>query len=328
MLQIFRNNTPYTVLILFIFTLMVKLQALIHPVAPVLLPHSLVYNFFLEIFGTVLGQNGFGFTMLTVVLLFGQSIYLTAITVRHRLFIKATYVPAFAYLALTAILPAFNYFSPQLIVNWLLLAAFDFFLRFTQPQSPRKHIFNAGFLLSLAALTQFSAIAYLLLFIIILIMLRPFNVSEWVVALLGYLTPAYFLAGILYLADRLPEIRHLFNLGISLPQQMPHPYYQVGAIIAVLLLLASGLYVLNTSYSRMAISVRRSWSSIIAWLIVSVIVCMFTPKDQPAAWLGLLPPLALISCQPLALEKQKRFSNFIFFFFIAFIIYSQFTVYK
>lgn len=328
MLQLFRNNTPYTVLILFIFTLLVKLQALIHPIAPVELPHNLVYDFCVHALGTVLGHSSFGFTMLTVVLLFGQGIYLTSITARHRLFLKPSYLPAFAYISLTAILPAFNYFSPQLIVNWLLLLVFDIFLHFTQPQNPRKYIFNAGFLLALAALVQFSAIGYLLFFIIALLILRPFNPGEWVVAFLGYFTPVYFLAGILYLANKLSLLRHLPDIGISLPKQMPHPLYQVGVIISLLLLLASGGYVLNDIRARQAISVRRGWTCIVIWLIVSLLVGIFTPAGHPAAWLVIMPPLSLIAAQPLTLEKSRRFSNFIFLLFIAIIFYCQFTVYK
>ena len=328
MLQLFRNNTPYTVVILFIFTLLVKLQALVHPVAPVLLPDSQAYNMLANLFGTVLGRNGFGFTMLTVVLLFGQGIYLVAITAKHRLFVKTSYLPAFAYIALTALLPDFNFFSPQLIVNWLMLAAFDIFLRFTQPQSPRKYIFNAGFLLALAAIVQSSALCYILLFLIVLVILRPFNPSEWMVGLMGYLTPVYFLAGILYLAGHLNEMRNLIHVGISLPQQVPHPRHLIGSVVGILVLLSAGLYVMNDSRSRQAISVRRAWTSAVLWFVIAIPVCIFTPKGQPAAWLCMMPPLALLTSQPLVLEKSKRFSNFVFYFFIILIVFCQFTVHK
>ena len=328
MLQLFRNNTPYTVLILFIFTLLVKMQSLIHPVAPILLPDSFVYNAILHAHKFVLGNSAFGFTMFTVIMLFGQAIYLTNITARHRLYMKPSYTPAFAYIALTALLPAFGYFSPQIIINWLMLYAFDIFLRFSQANSPRKFIFNAGFQVSIIALIQFSGVGYLLLFLLLLLILRSFNAGEWVVALLGYLTPIYFLAGILFLIDKLFLFKTLVKPGISLPAQIPHPLYLVGCMGGIVILFSSGLYVLNDNNSKQAISVRRGWSSTIAYLIISVLVCIFIPKTNEAAWLCCIPALALLTSQPLNLEKNKRFSNFIFYFFIALIVFCQFTVYK
>ena len=304
------------------------MQALVDPVAPVLWPNSPVYNMLVNLLSAVLGRSGFGFTMLTVVLLFGQGIYLVAITTKHRLFIKTTYLPAFAYIALTALLPDFNFFSPQLIVNWLMLAVFDIFLRFTQPQSPRKYIFNAGFLLALAAMVQSSALCYILLFLIILLILRPFNPGEWMVALLGYLTPIYFLGGILYLLGRLGEMRNLVHVGISLPQQVPHPRHLIGSVVGILVLLSAGLYVMNDSRARQAISVRRAWTNAVLWFVIAIPVCIFTPQGQPAAWLCVMPPLALLTSQPLVLEKSKRFSNFVFYFFIILIVFCQFTVHK
>lgn len=299
-----------------------------HPVAPGILPDSLLYNNIIGFISMLIGKSAFGFTMLAVISLFLQGVYVTAIVARHRLFMKPSYATAFAYIALSSLLPAFSYFSPQILVNWLLLLALDIALRFTQPQSPRKLIFNVGFLLAIAALVQFSAIGFLLLFFTMLLMLRAFNTSEWVVAALGYLTPLYFFAGILFLLDKTEEIRKLVQLGISLPSQLPHPLYQVGCIVGLLILFSAGLYVLNDTRSRQAISVRRGWNSIIAYLIIALPVCIFTPKIQQAAWLCCIPPLALLTSQPLNLEKSKRFSNFTFYFFIVLVVFCQLTINK
>ncbi len=328
MLQIFRNNSPYTVIILFIFTLLVKLPALLHPALPELLPEGPVYNSIVRALSTVLGQSGFAWTLLTVVLLFGQAIYLTGITTRRRLFHKTYYTPAFTYIIITSLIPAFNFFGPPLLVNWLLLLVVDMFLRLGQALHPQKLIFNIGFLICAAALLQFSAAGYALLFFVVLIILRPINPAEWVVAVLGLLTPVYFFAGTLFLFDKLVQIRHWPNIGISLPRQLPHPVFFIGTTISLLILLSSGLYVLNDTRNKMAISVRRGWSAVISWFIISIIVCIFTPANIDAAWLCAVPSLALISSLPLNLEKNKLFSNFIFYFLIALVLFCQFTIHK
>jgi hypothetical protein len=327
-LHVFRNNSPYTVIILFIFTLLIKLPVLLHPSLPVILPDGPVYNSIVRGIGTILGKSSFAWTLLTIVLLFAQGIYLTSITVRRRLFHKTYYTPAFAYITLTSIFPAFNFFSPPLLANWLILFAMDIFLRLSQPMHPQKHIFNAGFLLALAALIQFSAIGYILLFITALIILRPFNSAEWVVAVLGCLTPIYFFAGVLFLFDKLGQMRSWPSIGISFPRQLPNPLYFIGTVIGGLILLSTSIYVLNDSHQKMAISVRRGWSTVVAWLGVALVICIFTPDHIQAAWLALMLPLALFTALPLNLEKDRLFSNFIFYFLIALTLFCQFTFHK
>ncbi len=261
-------------------------------------------------------------------MLFGQAIYLTGITSRRRLFSKTYYTPAFAYIALTSILPGFNIFSPPLLVVWLLLFALDIFLRLSQPLHAQKYIFNAGILIACAVLIQFSAIGYVLLLLIALLILRPFNAAEWIVGMLGLLTPVYFFAGVLFLFDKLGQIKWWPWIGISLPRQLVHPLYFVGAVLGGIILISAGFYVLNDTQHKMAISVRRGWSVVIATFLVSLIVSLFTPDAIDAAWLCAIPGLSLLTALPLNLEKNKLFSNFIFYFLIAFAVFCQITFYK
>ena len=328
MLQLFRNNSPYTVIILFIITLLLKLQALLHPAAPVILPHEPFFDWLVHLLNTVMCGNPFAYTFLAAVLLFGQSIYLTGIAVRHRLFAKPTYLPAFTYIIFTSVLPAFSYFTAPLIVTWLVLGALDTMLKFSQPQRPRTHIFNAGLLLAIAALLQFSALGYLLLLLLALLLLRSFNAGEWVVAMMGYCTPFYFLAGLLYLFNKLPLLRRWPDLGISLPRQMGHPLYLMGAVTGFIILTVCGFYTLQGGMARYAIAVRRGWGAVVCYAVASLPVVIFTSHKEGAAWLCILPPLALIAAHPMGDEKSRLFPNFIFYFLAAFALFCQLTVFK
>ena len=245
MLQLIRNNNPFTVLILFIFTLLVKLPALLHPQLPVAADDTILFNWLLLGMKAVLGANAFAWTFFAIVCLFLQGLYLNAITIRHRLFAKPTYVPLFCYLVLTSVMPGYSYFTAPLMVCWCLLVCFDVMLQFSQSGQPRKHIFNAGFMLSVAALFHFPAVFYFLLLVVALILLRPFTIGEWVVALIGYITPLYFFSGLLFLTDRLPSLAKWPDLGISLPHQVHHPVFLLGSFGSVIILTASGLFVLQ-----------------------------------------------------------------------------------
>src|SRR5690606_10108137 len=93
-----------------------------------------------------------------------------------------------------------------LIANWCLLGALDMMLRFSQPANQRKYIYNAGLLVGLAMLFHFGIVGLIPLLFISLLLLRSFNPREWLIIVLGLVTPVYFLSGILFLTDRLGEL--------------------------------------------------------------------------------------------------------------------------
>ena len=319
MLKLVRNHSPFTVLILFIYCLLLHLPGLMHPLQPD--SGNAVYKSILAIPDFIFHRNAFCYSLLSVVMIFMQGVYLNGIAERRRLYLQSTYVPLFCVISVSALLPANVLFSPVLLSLWPVLMALDLILAFPQPQHPRANIFNAGFLLSLAALVYFPALGFLLLFIIALLLFRPVNAGEWIVGLLGYMTPLYFTAGILFLADHLPLIRSWPELGISLPRQMKHAWYLSVAIGGTAVLLWSGLYALQGALSKLAISVRRGWGAVVVSLIIAFIVAVLSPYKEPAPWRIAAPIIALVAALPVANEKRGAFSTFIFLLMLAMAVF-------
>ncbi|MCD6063638.1 MAG: hypothetical protein K0R82_1549 [Flavipsychrobacter sp.] len=323
MLHLIRNNSPYTVLILFIFTLLVKLQALANPQLPVVTADHVFYEGVLNVFDVVTGRSAFGYTMVAVIMLFGQALFLNAVTIRYRLFGRPTYVVAYCYILLTSIHPSFSYFSEGLVLNWFLIGAFLALFSFHQTNQPRKQIYNAGFLLSCAAIVHFPAAVFLLLLFVALILLRSFNAGEWIVSLMGYLTPLYFFAGILFIIDRFPAMKLWPHIGFAIPARVSDLPYLVIAVTGLVILFSMGAFVMQAQMQRSAVFLRRSWVMIFIACVLSVIVAMSTESTRQYSWLIVMPALSLIIAQPLNLEKSKRFSNFTFYFSLLFIIICQ-----
>ena len=321
MLRLFRNNSPFTVIVLFIFALVVKFQLVLHPIMPQPVIGHFMYNYILKVLYVVFRHGAFAYTMLAVIVIFIQSLYLKSISVRHKLFPRYTYVPAYVYLILTSIYPPFNSFSETLIVNWFLLGAMDIMFGFTQTIQPRKLIFNASFLLSMAALFQFTMLAYFFLLLVGMVMFRSFNLGEWSVALMGYTTPPYFLACILFLADRFHILSGWLHIGFSLSATVVSPFYLILTIIGILILLASGIYAMQLNVAMSNIYIRRDWIALSFYLIISIFVAILTDQQVRTAWLITLPALSIIISHALLLEKNQRFSNFIFYFSLVYLIF-------
>lgn len=325
-LHLVRANSPYTVIILFIITLGLKLQALAHPVLPAIHDHQLIFGSIVVFFKRIFGESGAAFTWLAILMTFAQSLYLRMITIRHRLLAKATYVPAFIYIIISSLHPALGMFSAPLLVNWLVLGALDTILGFTRREDQPRTIFNAGFLLACAALLHFPAIAYAMFLVLALVLLRPFRPGEWIVAILGYLTPGYFAVCLLYLYDKLALIRNWPELGISLPTQLHNAAYLPVLLISCILLLGSGVYALLGVLSRLPVATRRGWGAVMTALFIGIVVSIFSPRTEPAAWLGTAPALSLLIMPAITPEKRSRFATFTFYFLIVLVLYCQLSL--
>ncbi len=325
MLHLVRNNSPYTVIILFIFSLVVKLQALLHPVAPVLVPDHFVFAFVVRMLNYVLAGSGFAYTMLTVILLFTQAIYLNGVVMRHKLLNKPTYVVAFLYILFTSLSPEFSYFSEPLLINFCLIAGMDTLLGLHQSHHPRKQVFNAGFALSMASLLYFQGLGYLLLLLIGLLFLRSFNFGEWIVAIIGYVVPLYFLAGFLFLGDSIHLLRVWPEVGIALPRQLTNPAYAIGGVVGVLTLLICSLVVLHPQMIKSSVFMRHNWIVIMFYFIISLIIAIGTDFLVKSTWLVVMPSLAIIIANAFYLEKNKGFSNFVFYFSLLLLVFCQWT---
>ena len=314
MLRLIRNNNPLTVILLFIVCVAIKIAPLTHPVLPVPVPGHYFYDYLLHFFSVLWGKNAYWFASFAVVNIFLQSLYIVNILSRCKLFSKVTYVPSFVYLLLTSLLPAFNVFGETLFLNWILLISVDTMFGFSQTNQPRKLIFNAGFVLSLGVLFQASLLVFFLLLLVSMVMFRSFDLGEWSVAIMGFATPVYFFAGLLFLCDHMPVLGQWWHLGFSFaPIKGSHGAF-ITTISGMAFLLLAGVIAIQLHLSTSNIYIRRNWIVVTFYLIISLLVAFMTDLAIGSAWLIALPALTIIVSQAMVLEKNKVFSNFIFYF--------------
>lgn len=325
---LFKNYHPFTVLVLLIFALLGNLQLLFHPELPVVLPGQVAYGWLVRGFGFLLGKSAIGYAMMAAFLLFAQALYLNHIAVQYRMLAKPNYLPAFCYLLLTALHPGMGAFSPQLFANWALLGALQAGCSLNGAASPRKQIFNLGFLLALAALLAPANLLFFGCLIAAMVLMRSFKAGEWVVGLLGYLTPFYFFAGILFLTDQLQVLARMqyFELKLLKPQQ--HLLHTIGTLSGLALIFVTAIFVLQQSFSRMAISVRRTWLLCLAFFIIAVpAVALALPQAHQAHWLSLAPGLALLTALPLQGENSRKLGILLFWFLIVLLFFAQLSLF-
>ncbi len=114
---------------------------------------------------------------------------------------KQNYFPVFIYLiiCLSAIQP--HQITPQIFTNVFILYSIYKLLDTYRKEEVLNNIFVGAFWLSISAYITVSSIICFPLFFIMLLILRPFNWREWVVALLGFIAPVFIIECISYLSN-------------------------------------------------------------------------------------------------------------------------------
>ncbi len=323
MIRFFRSGNPLTVLLLLIYTLLVKFYYLIHPSAYMADgSEGLLYTLLVKWLKVLTGGSPFVFTALAVLLMLLQSLLLTKIINHHRLFPKPTYLPAMCYLLFTSLLQSWNIFSPALLVNVIMLWVFSSITELYTRTSARDVVFNIGFALGMCGLIYFPAIIFCLLLLVSMLIMRAFRLAEWIIAILGLICPIYLMGTYLFLTNQMTLLRQIPNIGLSLP--LITDYKVWGAMIACLLFFVLGWLLLQRPLMKMLIQGRKIWAVLIVYVLVAMLVPFFNVHFSPAYWVLAVLPVAMFAGNVFWSVTNETFANVIHFIVLGYMIVMQY----
>ncbi|MBC9930831.1 hypothetical protein [Chitinophaga qingshengii] len=323
MIRFFRSGNPLTVLLLLIYTLLVKFYYLLHPVTYMADgSEGLLYNLLVRWLHVFTGGSPFLFTSLAVMLILLQSLLLTKIINHHRLFPKPTYLPAMCYLLFTSLLQSWNVFSPALLVNVIMLWVFSSITELYTRTSARDVVFNIGFALGMCGLIYFPSIIFCLLLLVSLLIMRAFRLAEWIIAILGLICPIYLMGTYLFLTNQMTVLRQIPNIGLSFP--LITDYKVWGAMIACLLFFVLGWLLLQRPLMKMLIQGRKIWAVLIVYVLVAMLVPFFNVHFSPAYWVLAVLPVAMFAGNVFWSVTNETFANVIHFVVLAYMIVMQY----
>ncbi|MGN7820228.1 hypothetical protein ACTJJB_08855 [Chitinophaga sp. 22536] len=323
MIRFFRSGNPLTVLLLLIYTLLVKFYYLIHPAAYMADgSEGLLYSLLVKWLQVLTGGSAFVFTALAVMLILLQSLLLTKIINHHRLFPKPTYLPAMCYLLFTSLLQSWNVFSPALLVNVIMLWVFSSITELYTRTSARDVVFNIGFALGMCGLIYFPSIIFCLLLLVSMLIMRAFRLAEWIIAILGLICPIYLMGTYLFLTNQMTLLRQIPNIGLSLP--LITDYKVWGAMIACLLFFVLGWLLLQRPLMKMLIQGRKIWAVLIVYVAVAMLVPFFNVHFSPAYWVLAVLPIAMFAGNVFWSVTNETFANVIHFIVLGYMIVMQY----
>lgn len=324
MIGIFRQKTPANVFLLLAFGVLIKLPLFLYP-------HqvsggtndSTLYKAFLDFTRTYAQANPLFYPVLSFLLLFLQAIMLNRFINTQRMINYQGYLPGMAYLLITSLVPEWNYFSAPLVVNTILLFILSsLFKTYNQPRA-NSSIFNIGLVLGIVTFLFFPAISFIIWILFSLAIIRPFRLKEWLLCLLGLITPFYFYAVIIFISGQWSwdSIWPHFSLNIPSIRQS---VWLAGSAFLIILPFLTGGYLVQDGLRRMLIHVRKGWSILLLFLLGAFFIPFVSTGNNFENWVLAAIPFASFHACTYLYSSFRIFPTSIFWLTVAFVLAYQY----
>ena len=196
MVFIFKSQKAILIAMLAILAFIIKGIYILEPVALDVKTNNYFGDVLMQMFANTPIKAQYVIATFIILL---QAMFINWIVKKFELLEKYSWLPALSFVLLTVALPQTNQLSPQLFANFFILAAIWKLFTLYKSEYSNKHIFELGFICSLATLIRFELIYLLPLILYALGVLRVPNFREMLLTLLGFITPIYILASFLYI---------------------------------------------------------------------------------------------------------------------------------
>lgn len=329
MIGTFKQKNPGNAFVLLVYGLVLKFPFFLHPEKNAVSEgDNYIYNVIVKFLAPFASGGIIIFPFLAFLLLFMQATLLNRIANSLKLLPRSNFLVGMSYMLVTSLVHEWNLFSAPLLVNSLLIWVWYRMTSLNNHNSPKTAIFNISMLVGVLPLIYSPAMVFLALLMFALILTRPFRITEWLVALLGFTTPYYFLFVILYLTDKWDWKKVIPVISFHFPK-LPDSLWVTGGIIFMVLPFLIGAYYVQSNLSKMLIQMRKSWSLLLALLVVCVLIILVNPGNNTYLhWLPVVLPLAAFHAAAYYYPTGRWFPLLMHWVIFAFVVMLNYKIIK
>ena len=258
------------------------------------------------------------YPIISFFLLFTQAITFNKLANDHRLLQKPNYLTGMTYLLITSMFADWNTLSAALIVNTMLIWVWANMSGLYNNKNAKSTLFNIGVGIGISTFFYFPSIAFAILIIVGLILTRPFKLSEWIVALLGIISPYYFIFAFVFLTDNWKGYKWPVFL-ISLPN-FYQSHYKLAAVILILLVAIIGLIYINQNFRWQLVQTRKSWNLVFLYFMVAIFIPFINATHSFQYWILCAVPLSAFIASAFLYPAKKWFPLFVHWLMVAFVL--------
>ncbi len=324
MISLFRQKTPGNVIVLLIFGFLLKAPLFLYP-KPVVVSENDedLYHGLASLLQSAGSVAPLWASAVAFVLLYAQALMVNYLMNAFRMMGKPTYLPGMAYLLVTSLLPEWSFLSSPLVASTLIILTFIILFRLYNLQEASGRIYNMGLLLGISSYIYFPSAAFMICFLLGMMILKPFKLNEIVLFFLGCLTPYYFYGAYLFLNGNLSFDTFVPHVSVKVPEVKSTVWLAISTLFLTLPFLVGGFFVQGQLH-KMLIQVRKNWSIILLYLILAFFVPFINTYTSFNNWILVAVPFACFHAATYFYTANKWVVNGLFFLTVGYILYLQY----
>lgn len=323
-IRFFRSSFFVQYAFVFLVAIVLWIPALINP-QTVIVEHTESTMLF-NVFERLLNQTPRIGSVVAFVLLLIQLFFFNLILRENNLITKNSSAASFIFVLLFSLVPLQTGFYPFVVINPLLLIMLHSLLSLYELEDIEFPVFKVSILASLISLLYFPAILLLCYIWIVLFIIRTSNSRIWIISLVGFLCPYFFIASYFYLTDQLINQIDLFLVSFErfdFPKLNFSSWSVVSVIALILILFLFALNVVYNTNSDKKISLRKKIA--IAVMLPLMAIPMFFFTQTPIAQNSLLfVGMAIIISVAMAHLNKSRFMNIVLLMLLILLIINNY----
>jgi Family of unknown function (DUF6427) len=321
----FKSNNSYNNFLLFFYGALLKLPIFLDPKIP---EAQQIDGFLYRAFLDWLKPFGSGFPLvysfIAFLLLYTQAISFNKLVNDHRLMQRPNYLTGMSYLLITSLFMEWNTLSSPLIINSLLIWVWAQMSGLYNTHHPKTALFNIGIAIGVATFFYFPSLAFAALIIFGLAITRPFKIAEWLIALLGIITPYYFLLAIVFLTDKWQGYKFPgFAVTYPLFDQNKWAY---AALMIVLFTSIIGIFFVQQNFRRQLIQARKSWNLVFLYFMVALFVPFVNATHTFDYWILCAVPMSAFLGAAFLYPSKSWFPLVLHWLMVGFVIVISYFV--
>lgn len=295
MLKLFKSTHPVVFGFLLFYAVILKATYFINPLPFNFSTHAPFSNLFYRIIFSIFGNNPYWENVLTIILVFIQAVLLNQLSNHYKFNLKTSFLIALSYILVTSLFWEFALLSPPLIANTFLIFIVKILFSTYKKEKIPKELFDLGFMLGISTLFYFPMFFFLLLIFIALLILRPFNLKEWMTVIIGIVVP-YFLLGTYYFWK--DELKFFIQNQFVKPFEFYNYNLDFNITLMVevsLILLVSlwGFYLIQTYFNKSVVQWRKSMSVFFWFVLIGFFSFFLNPNLSLAHFILLSIPVSV-----------------------------------
>ena len=324
--NVLKSNHPFVIILIISLGVLLWFFSFINPVG-IAIPSDGINMPFYSFISNHIHYNSFTSVFITFLLVLLQAFLLVQFNKRYILINHRTYLPAFFYVIIASSFIQVQRLNPVIIGTVFIFIAINFIFSTYRSEYALNKLYLAGFFISIASLFWGPLAIIFLIIWISLSILRPFIGREWLVGILGFLTPYLFVFVYYFVFKEEVELLSLidhFMANFSLIKtfySLHFSYYIFYGFLLFIIIIAS--YVIVINYQKKKIKTRK-YFEINWWLFIICLGLFLLFKNVTYEIIYLISiPISFLLTNYFYTTKKGVYLNGILLILIGSLVYIQ-----